>query len=469
MNKKYVTILSIATICVFIFISIFAVANRSLNYKKTVVVDDRADAQMLNSTNLEEVEDVKLYKLPDAESFFDTHQLQFWYDDKLLLSHINPLFKFDKDMKLVRDMSSPYSAYLNPKTDFSKNALYLMNPADGKMEQLAQTNPYNVVKCCLSPDRAQMLVFEAYNIIGADGAQNAARTKSDSESFAVDGYGNVRNRIRTYDFKTKHFSVIDEWDSKYFMDKNDYGDIGLYNTFGGLSWSLDGKGIVYSEKNAMDRYTFIVFNLETGTKSEYTLQESGGRFERVIVHAASKDLKKIWFSGVSGFMGDGFGFDIAGAKSSIYLLDLNNLNKGAQELVKNMVSGKVLNDENTIIYAAEPNDADSTFKLYQYEMSKKRNKLIDENVLNSKFEISKDEKTIAYLSSADSGFEINMIRINSDPKPEKIMLYKSDPDVYSADGLCWSNDSSEVAVSYYIDNGSLKYSGKVCVLTLKKE
>lgn len=468
MNIKFITILSIAVICIVFTFSIFNVANYSLDYEKTVVVDDRADAEILNNTNFNAVKDIKLQGLPEAASFFDMYQLQLWCKDKLLLTHINPIFKFDENMKLVREMSSPYSPYLNPKTDFSKNALYLMNPADGKMEQLIETNPYNVVRSYLSPDKEKMLIFEAYNIIGADGVKNAVRTISGSEPFTVDGYGNIKNRIRMYDFKTKHFSVIDEWDTKYLMDKDDYGDVGLYNTFGDLSWSMDGKGFAYCEKTALDQYTFKIFNLNTRIKSEYTFQESAGRFERVLVQAVSKDLKKVWFSGVSGYMEDGVGFDMEEAKSSVYLIDLNDLNKGAQELVKNMVYAKVLNDENTIIYASEPNVSGFTFKLYQYDMSQKQNKLIDENVY-AEFEVSKDGRKLAYLSSDDIGFELNMIGINLGAKAEKTVLYKSGPESYIVNGLSWSNDDSKIAVSYYTDNGMLNSSGQLFVLTLKKD
>ncbi len=128
-----------------------------------------------------------------------------------------------------------------------------------------------------------------------------------------------------------------------------------------------------------------------------------------------------------------------------------------------------MSDENTIIYANELNASDYTFKLYQYNMSQKQNKLIDENVLYAGFDVSKDEGKLAYLSSDDSGFELNMVRINSDPKPEKTVLYKSGPNLYTANGLSWSNDGSKVAVSYYMDSGTLNRSGQICVLTLKKE
>lgn len=467
MNKKHITVLGIA-ICVILSISIFTMANHSLNYEKTVVVDDRMDAEILNNTNFDAVQDVKLQELPEAASFFDTFQLQHWYNERLLLAHINPLFKFDGNMKLIRDMSSSYSPYLNSETDFSKNALYILNPSDGKMEQLTGTNPYNVVKCHLSPDSTKMLVFEAYNIIGADGASSAAKAKTETEPFTVNGYGNIKNRLRMYDFKTKQFSIIDEWDSKYLLDKNDYGDSGLYNTFGGFSWSMDGKGFAYCEKTAADQYSFIVFDLDTHIKTEYTLQESGGRFERVLVHAISKDLKKVWFSGVSGYMEDGLGFDMEGAESSVFLVELDNSNKEAQELVENMVFAKVLKDENTIIYASEPNSSDATFKLYQYDMQKKQNKLIDENVYAG-FEVSRDETKLAYLTSDDIGFELIMSGISSHPKTEKTLLYKSGPDSYMPNGLSWSKDDSKVAVAYYNGNGMLKRSGQICVLTLKKE
>lgn len=470
MNKKHITILSIAAICIILSISIFSAANHSMDYEKTVVVDDRVDAEILNNTNFDAVQDVKLQELPEAASVFDTYQLQFWVNDKLLLRHTNPLFKAAEDMTLVRDMSSPYSYLLNPDIDFSNNGLYLMNPANGKTEQLAETNPYNSIWCCLSPDKTKMLIYEAYVIVGADGIRNAERSiKSDYEPFVVDGYDNIKSRIRMYDFSTKDFSIIDEWDSKYFLDIDNNGKKGLYNNFGDLSWSMDGKGIVYCKKTAKDRYTFTVFDLEKNHRSEYTLEEKGGRFEQVYVHAISKDLKKIWFSGVSGFMENNLEFDIMNAKSAIYLLDLNDQNAVAQEIVENMVFSKVLSDENTIIYANEPNGSDFTFKLYQYDMSKKQNKLIDENVLYAKFEVSKDERKLAYLSSDDSGFELNMVKINSDPKPEKTVLYKSGPDLYTANGLSWSNDDSKVAVSYYMDNGTLNHSGQICVLTLKKE
>jgi hypothetical protein len=209
MNKKHMTILCITVVCIILSISIFTVAKYSLNYDKTIVVDGRKDVEILNNTNFDAVKDAKLMELPEAASVFDTHMLQFWYNDKLLLTHTNPLFKFDENMNLVRDMSSPFSPYQNSKTDFSKNALYLMNPDDGKLELLAETNPYNVVRCYLSPERTKMLVFEAYNIIGADGLLSTVRTDSDSDPITVDGYGNIKSRIRMYDFKTKHFSLID--------------------------------------------------------------------------------------------------------------------------------------------------------------------------------------------------------------------------------------------------------------------
>ena len=467
MNKKFITILSIAA-CIIFSISIFYVVNYSLDYEKTVVVDDRADAEILNNANFDAVKDVKLQGLPEAASVFDTHQLQLWCNDKLLLTHINPLFKFDENMNLVRDLSSPFSPYQNPKTDFSKNALYLMNPDDGKLEQLTETNPYNIVRCYLSPDRTKMLVYESYNIIGEEGVKDASQIESDSAPFTIDGYGNLKSRIRMYDFKTKRFSIIDEWDTKYLVDKNEYGAAGLYNTFGDLSWSMDGNGIVYCEKTAADEYKFKVFTLDNYNEIEYIVRESEGRFERVFLHAISKDLKQVWFSGVSGFMAGSLGFDLEGAKSSIYLLDLNKLENGAQELVKNMVFTRVLNDENTIIYASEPNVSDSTFKLYQYDMSQKQNKLIDENVY-AEFEVSKDGRTLAYLSSDGIGFELNMIGINPGTETEKIVLYKSGPESYIVNGLSWSNDDSKVAVSYYKNNGMLNSSGQLCVLTLKKD
>ncbi|KUO73061.1 MAG: hypothetical protein APF77_20540 [Clostridia bacterium BRH_c25] len=469
MNKKQITILGIAAGCILLLICFFTVGNHSLDYEKTVVVDDRPDVEILSNTNFDAVKDVKLQELPAAVSIFDTYQLQFWDNDKLLLRHTNPLFKPAENMTLVRDMSSSYSYLLKPDFDFSNNGLYLMNPDNGKTEHLIETNPYNCIRFYLSPDRTEMLIYEAYSIIGADGIRSAERsTKSDYVPFTVEGYGNIRDRIRLYDFNTKDFSTIDEWDSKYFFDEDNNGKKGMYNVFNDLSWSTDGKGIVYCLKTARDKYKFKIFDLEKSHSSEYTMEERDERFEYVVVHAISKDLKKIWFSGVSGFMENNLEFDMTNAKSAIYLLDLNKQNTVAEKLVKNMVFSKVLSDENTIIYADELNDPDFTFKLYQYDMSKKQSKLIGENVFNTKFELSKDEKKLAYLSADDNSFELNMIEINSDSKPEKILLYKSGPDLYTANGLSWNNDGSKVAVSYYIDNGTLNHSGQICVLTLKE-
>ncbi len=467
MNKKQLAVLSISAICIILLMGIFALSNNYLDYEKTVVVNDKMNAEVLNNTNSDVVQEVKLHELPEAASIFDIHQLQLWYNDKVLLRHINPLFKMDKNMNPIGDMNSPYSYYLNDKTDFSKNALYLMDSINGETDQLIETNPYNDVRCYLSPNRDKMLIFEAYNIIGENKIQNAALKKSNSVPFVVDGY-DIKNRVRMYDFKTKQISIVDEWDSKYFPDKTDNEDIHLYNTFGDLSWSMDGKGIVYCEKTATDSYTFKIFNLAEGEKHEYTMQESSERFERVFVHGISKDLKRIWFSGVNGSMKNNLEFDVVGAESAIYLLDLN-LKKEAQELVKNMVFAKVLGDENTILYAKEPNASDLTFKLYQYDMSKKQNKLIAENLLNNKFELSRDEKKLIYLSSNHGGFEVNMLEINSDIKPEKTLLYKSAPNLYTANGLSWNNDDSKVAISYYTDNGTLNHSGQICILTLKKK
>ncbi|HYE83536.1 MAG TPA: hypothetical protein VEG39_15385 [Clostridia bacterium] len=468
MNKTQMTILGIAAGCILLSICIFAWGNHSLDYEKTVVVDDRPEVAVLSNTNFDAVEDVKLQELPAAASFFDTYQLQFWDDDRLLLRHTNPLFKPAEDMTPMRDMSSSYSYFLKPDFDFNNNGLYLMNPANGNMENLIKTNPYNCIRCYLSPDRTKMLIYEAYSIVGADGIKSAERSmKSDHGPFKVEGYGNIKDRIRLYDFNTKAFSTVDEWDSKYFFDENSDGKKGLYSAFNDLCWSTDGKGFVYCQKTARDKYTFKIFDLEKNSSTECTMKE-GGRFEYTVVHAISKDLKRIWFSGVSGFMESNLEFDMANAESAIYLLDLNKQAAAAEKLVKNMVFSKVLSDENTIIYADELNDPDFTFKLYQYDMSKKQNKLIGENVFNTKFELSGDEKKLAYLSADDNSFELNMIEINSRPGSEKTLLYKSGHDLYTANGLSWNNDGSKIAVSYYTDNGTLDHSGQVCILTLKK-
>lgn len=468
MSKKQLTVYISIAVCAVVILCVLFAMNLPQSYDKTVVVDNAEEKNTLESTNPDVVSEVSLKRLPRDISANEAFGIWGWCGDKLVAQYINPYFKFGSDGKFT---GLPAPEPDNEHYDFSKNALYMVNPSDENAEMLEKTGAYNRTWVYMSPDRNRLLLYEAYEAVGNGESQaETPRLIPGDGALSLEVHNGVKDRLKMYDVATGQLTAIDEWEPKYFASTGADGKMALQRDFGGAAWSADGKSVVYCNKTGADLYVFTVYNIQSMEKSVIIMEEKERRFDNVKVAAVSNDGRKLWFRGVKG-AAKGFleGYMDENTEAALYVADLENMGgTGAKKLIDNVYECRILSDGNTVVYFNYPNKSNFESQLYTYDISQNKNRLIDEHAVAQAFDISNDEKKLIYIAGDGAAYDVNMISLGADSDMTKLLLYKTGPNIYPAGAPLWNKDNSRIAVGLFTGEGR-GGPAQVCILTLKKD